>query len=128
MTTISGTVDDAIAWDHGLLDSWLHESWSYMTMDWDCELLPCMGQGVETLQSLQSGTIEDGVWVETWRMKKHVKQKKEQVWSVVTQQVSGDTGEGAQLQAEWAIRRLVEGPISRNYIEEVGKEPDYIDR
>ena len=33
MTTISGTVDDAIAGDHGLLDSWLHESWSYMTMD-----------------------------------------------------------------------------------------------
>ena len=37
-------------------------------------------------------------------------------------------GGGTQLQAERAIRRLGEGPVSRNYTEEVGKEPDYIGR
>ena len=45
MTTTSGTVDNAIAWDRGLLDSRLHESRSHVTVDWDCELLPSMEGG-----------------------------------------------------------------------------------
>ena len=56
-------LDDAVAWDHGLLDSWLQE----LLMELhdhglrDRELLPCMGQWGETLQSLQSGAVEDGI-------------------------------------------------------------------
>ena len=40
----------------------------------------------------------------------------------------GTAGAGACLQAQWSICRLGKGPVSRNYIEEVGMEPDYIGR